>query len=361
MKPLYTHDCARCIFLGTWVKEDEGLPDQTVDLYVCPPRPGSLLQGTNCVARWGNEGPDYSSMTLENPLWRSSLAHINGPRQSLYECYTPALCEAWRRWAEHEGLNALPNFPGPHIEAAIKSWHDPQNGANNAIEALALDPAKWKEHVEAEIEKWQHRPLTDVVHDEVRFGIPIQGMESDEVRKAIHDLRKLAKNTPFWPTVRTPGTATGRMRSFDPEMQFFPPQGEKNKSPPSRPMGIDYREMELRILTADGYTLTEKPDGSIGDGDLSWPSMQAFLDSRDGSAPKGALERVAATEMSEDEILAKVREARAKIDERIMRIDTVRRALLAAARVSREESASMDIKEVAEQVLNGLMEGEFDV
>jgi len=59
------------------------------------------------------------------------------------------------------------------------------------------------------------RPLADVVHDEVRFDMPMQSTESDE----------------------------------------------------------------MRILTADGYTFTEKPDGSIGDGDLSWPSMQAFIDS----------------------------------------------------------------------------------
>ena len=114
------------------------------------------------------------------------------------------------------------------------------------------------------------------------------------------------------------------------------------------------------VITADGYTFTVYADGSVGDGDLSWPSLQAFLDSRKGRVPKEALERLAATEMSEEELVTAVREARAKIDERVKRIDTVRRALLAAANLSREESRDMTTKEVADDVLNKLMEGEFD-
>jgi hypothetical protein len=200
-----------------------------------------------------------------------------------------------------------------------------------------------------------HVGLLHVVHDQVSFDMPIRGMESDEARKAILELRKLTKNTPYWPTV------TGRTTRAEPEMQFFPPQGEKAKrqEPNTLAMDIDYRDLELRILTADGYTFTEQLDGSIGDGDLSWPSLQAFLDSRrDGT--REALERLAATEMSEEEIVAEVRESRSKIDERIMRIDTVRRALLAAANLSREESRDMTTQEVADDVLNQLMEGEFD-
>ena len=55
------------------------------------------------------------------------------------------------------------------------------------------------------------------------------------------------------------------------------PRGKKRA--PAWPMSTDYQELELSIRTSDGYTFTSKPDGSIGDGDLSWPSLQAFLDS----------------------------------------------------------------------------------
>lgn len=98
-------------------------------------------------------------------------------------------------------------------------------------------------------------------------------------------------------------------------------------------MDINYRDLELRLLVADGYTFKVNADGSVGDGDLSWPSLQAFLDSRP---------------------------LQDRVDERAKRIATVRRALLAAANLSREESRDMTTKEVADDVLNKLMEGEFD-
>lgn len=225
-------------------------------------------------------------------------------------------CGATSKEATHT-FHPNPDYSS-EVNAEIKSWHDPQNGANNAIKALASDPAKWKAYVEAEIEKWQHRPLADVVHDEVRFVMPTQSMESDEVRKVVLELRKLAKTSPygqstFWP-VNSRGTISGRMSSSEPEMQFLdpPPCGGKPERP--WPLFVDYRELELRILTADGYTFTEKPDGSIGDGDLSWPSMQAFLDSRDRGRGgiQWAIQFLAGTEMSEEEIVAQVKELRVK-------------------------------------------------
>lgn len=131
-KPLYTHDCEHCVFLGTWVREVEGLLNQTFDLYVCPR--GTL--GTNCIARWGNDGPEYSSMTMENPLWRSSLAHINGPRRSMYECYIPELCEAWRRWAERERREHLVKL----IKAGVIKLGDAKE-LGDAERMIILPPA----------------------------------------------------------------------------------------------------------------------------------------------------------------------------------------------------------------------------
>lgn len=60
-------------------------------------------------------------------------------------------------------------------------------------------------------------------------------------------------------------------------------------------------------------------------------------------------------------LLTQLEKARAhKPAPTIERIDTVRRALLAAANISREESRDMTTQEVADDVLNKLMEGEFD-
>ena len=50
--PLFTHDCDKCQFLGTFKKHD---------LYFC-------AAGPTVVARYGNDGPEYKSgMRLANP------------------------------------------------------------------------------------------------------------------------------------------------------------------------------------------------------------------------------------------------------------------------------------------------------
>lgn len=47
--PLHTHDCDRCVFLGTYERHD---------LYYC----GSQRIGsTTVIARWGSDGSEYSS------------------------------------------------------------------------------------------------------------------------------------------------------------------------------------------------------------------------------------------------------------------------------------------------------------
>ena len=53
MKPLFTHDCHHCIFLGSIELEDG-----PHDLYYCGP---GKLQHATVVARFGNEGSEYQS------------------------------------------------------------------------------------------------------------------------------------------------------------------------------------------------------------------------------------------------------------------------------------------------------------
>lgn len=56
--PLYVHDCDKCEFLGRWrgyFNKSEKGPMQNYDLYVC---------GDNVVARYGNDGPEYTSGTV---------------------------------------------------------------------------------------------------------------------------------------------------------------------------------------------------------------------------------------------------------------------------------------------------------
>lgn len=51
MKPVYTHDCSHCTFLGSIVSEDT-----TYDLY----HHSSSFEET-VIARFGNDGPEYAS------------------------------------------------------------------------------------------------------------------------------------------------------------------------------------------------------------------------------------------------------------------------------------------------------------
>lgn len=63
--PQYTHDCtAVCIFLGRFKSKH---PPFHYDLYI---HPGKNPAWTNLLARWGNEGSEYSSV---NP------SYIDGP------------------------------------------------------------------------------------------------------------------------------------------------------------------------------------------------------------------------------------------------------------------------------------------
>lgn len=98
---------------------------------------------------------------------------------------------------------------------------------------------------------------------------------------------------------------------------------------------------------------------------VEWPFTRLGLTFFEGTLPKlvRALERIAVV-MEKEQLEASAKPSisplQDKVDERVRRIDTVRKALLAAANISREESRDMTTQEVADDVLNQLTEGEFD-
>jgi len=64
--PVFTHDCDRCLFLGTVRTKDQSYGG-TWDLWWCPDtRKGEGHDHSSVICRYGNEGPEYSSsMTPE--------------------------------------------------------------------------------------------------------------------------------------------------------------------------------------------------------------------------------------------------------------------------------------------------------
>lgn len=53
VKPIYEHDCDKCIFLGNYESPKSG-DNQLYDLYFCPGE-------DTVVARYGNNGWEYAS------------------------------------------------------------------------------------------------------------------------------------------------------------------------------------------------------------------------------------------------------------------------------------------------------------
>lgn len=51
--PVYDHDCSACVFLGGY-----RINGARYDVYFCGTQ---LLGGSTVVARWGSDGPDYTS------------------------------------------------------------------------------------------------------------------------------------------------------------------------------------------------------------------------------------------------------------------------------------------------------------
>jgi hypothetical protein len=120
-KPRFAHDCERCTFLGRF---DE------YDLYFC----GSTVSvtGTTVIARWGNDGPEYSS-GLE-------LAQAG-------KC--PELIEAMSR-AQDRGLLPKPRV-GTEKKQYIRLYIDKIRGYSR-FEADPLPPLR--EYLEA-VTIWQ--------------------------------------------------------------------------------------------------------------------------------------------------------------------------------------------------------------
>ena len=95
-RPSFAHDCTRCIFLGTGT-----VAGQDYDFYTCP----AALQGQGevcCIARWGSDGPQYSSMSTTPMLWDTALSALTQGRSrpSMQHPWMPELLECWRRLRE---------------------------------------------------------------------------------------------------------------------------------------------------------------------------------------------------------------------------------------------------------------------
>ena len=55
----YTHDCSRCIYLGSTVTED----NKDVDMYI------HLRESLNeLIIRYSSDGPDYRCITVKDPF-----------------------------------------------------------------------------------------------------------------------------------------------------------------------------------------------------------------------------------------------------------------------------------------------------
>lgn len=62
--PRFQHDCDSCRFLGTIVSKYQ--PNAPyVDLYACDDKSILKKWGPSLIARYGSDGPDYSSMPFE--------------------------------------------------------------------------------------------------------------------------------------------------------------------------------------------------------------------------------------------------------------------------------------------------------
>lgn len=59
MKPRYTHDCEKCVYLGTVYAERENDCKNYIDCYWCKNERYPSL--TSVIGRYGSDGPEYSS------------------------------------------------------------------------------------------------------------------------------------------------------------------------------------------------------------------------------------------------------------------------------------------------------------
>jgi len=84
--PYHSHDCEACAFLGSV----EMAPGKWIDYYTCPNGPGRTY-----IARFGSEGPDYTSM---NAMMLSDLDMIPAD---------PLLAMLWLLWSRDDAAMRL--------------------------------------------------------------------------------------------------------------------------------------------------------------------------------------------------------------------------------------------------------------
>ena len=75
--PRYQHDCKTCVFVQRIGR---------LDFYVCPSDSG---RSTTYILRFGDEGPDYASMTdFQNRRLHTLYRENNGMRDNAFVPYT---------------------------------------------------------------------------------------------------------------------------------------------------------------------------------------------------------------------------------------------------------------------------------
>jgi len=77
-KPTHTHDCENCTYIATIASKDRA--GQVADLYTC-----ANDESRTFIARYGDEGPDYSSLP-DFILFNSDVNHHR--RHDIQEAYT---------------------------------------------------------------------------------------------------------------------------------------------------------------------------------------------------------------------------------------------------------------------------------
>lgn len=96
-RPVHEHDCNRCVFHGTRV----GNNGRVVDFYTC---------GDTVLARYGSDGPEYSSGEAEiyarDPTFFTSQGPLMARMVELAESIlTPAQREEIAAWRRRVGWN----------------------------------------------------------------------------------------------------------------------------------------------------------------------------------------------------------------------------------------------------------------
>lgn len=124
--PQFVHDCPDCTFLGRAV-----VNRLRYDFYTCPHTFPSMV---GCLARWGDDGPNYSSMSLPADAWDAALdAYLKGQeRPSMTVPWAPELLECWRVF------KALQPTGGLQGVLRILSKHVGEHGNGPRAEAMLM-------------------------------------------------------------------------------------------------------------------------------------------------------------------------------------------------------------------------------